>query len=315
MSKLSTIAIALALVLGTGCKKKDEAATPAADKAPADPKVTEPAGPAAKADPKVEAAPTTPAPTTPAPTTPGQGLKLAWKTAAVGSHETVTDEMKTAFTLSPPGGKPVDMVMFKKRTYDVEILEAGDAVTKVKVRYEVAADGGTMGGEPKDETQAVQGKTYVVWADGGVIKATAEDGKDVTAEELEELVDEFDDEIGKVPGMPKVIAKYAWKPGEQVTLSPEDLAMLDVGDKGMVAQSALVTLTAADAAVATFALDIVMLKKDEGGEMKIPMKMTAKIDVATLHARELTMHGILDGTVEGMGMKGTLDGIKTSTMK
>ncbi len=310
MTKLSMIAIALTLALGTGCKKDEAAAPPATkDNAGADPKVTEP-GPVAKAEPKADpkVEPTTP----PA----GDGLKLTWKAAAVGSHETQTDVQTSAFTITMPDGTTtVEGTQRKERIIHTEVLESGDVVTKAKIHYERFKEGGTVGGKPKDKAVPVDGKTYVVWFDAGAIKASTEDGKDVSPEELAEITDHVDDEIGMVPRIPRVLAARIWKQGEAAALTADELAML--ADDGMTAEAATVTLVSSDATSAMFSLEMKTRKVDpaDKSDMAIPMKITAKVEVATLRLIELSLTATMEGSVKGMAMKGTMEGTKTSTMK
>jgi hypothetical protein len=314
MTKLSTIAISLALVLGAGCKKeekKDEGAgkaTAAEKKDPkADPKAGEP-----KADPKAgEPKPADPTATPPAA---GDGSKFAWKPQPVGKIEETVDHLDSKFTITGPDGKPIEMVQTRDLVFHFEVVEAGDTVTKAKVHYEKATEKREMMGKAQEQALPVQGKAYLMWVESGTFKATTADGKDVTPDELEVLQDKHADGVGKIPAMPRVIAARTWKQGEKVALEAAELALLNESED-MEAKAANVTLVSADATTARFEVELEGVKKDDEGEMTIKMKMEAAIDPTSLQSLEIKMAGTIEGKVQGMAMSGTLGGVKTSTLK
>ncbi len=281
MTTLSTIAFALALALGTGC-----------------------GGPASQGTgPSNQATPT------------GDGLQLTWRPPAVGSHRTVNDTLITAFTLTMPDGKSVAGTATKERVYHVEVIEAGEFVTKVAVHYQTAQEVGNVGGQQQGEVAPVQGNQYVVWLDGGAIQATTPEGLAVSPAELEALAGEFDDELGRTPKMAALIASKVWKLGEAVTLTADELIAFSEGDQDMRAESATITLVASDAGRATFNVDLVTLRQDGQVDMKIPMTMTAIVDSTNLQPLDLKMTGTMAGTAAGMPMQGSIDGHKTSVMQ
>jgi hypothetical protein len=317
MTKLSTIAIALALVLGAGCKKDDKKDEGAGKATAADPKAKgdtpKPADPK-PADPKpADPVAGDPKPADPAPAS--DTVTLTWTALAVGTKESVTDALKQDFTMTAPNGKEMVGSNAKESAYDVEVLESGEFVTKIKVTFQTRKETGAMDGKSKAKVSPVEGKTYVVWTDGAAIKATTEDGKDVTAPELEDLTDEFEDELGKMPAMPKVMITQPWKLGEIVTMTPDHLALLGKDDEGMKIESGTIGLVANDGKVATFDISMVTLRNDGKVDLKIPMKMTAKIDLTSMHLVEGAMTGSMEGKAGGLPMKGTLEGKKTSTLK
>lgn len=284
MTKLSSLLFSLAVVLSTACGPKASSSTAGGGEAGG--------GAAAASD----------------------QLAFAWRPQAVGSVEETVDTLRSAFTLTGPEGQPMEMTSTRDLVYHFEVIEAGDVVTRAQVHYDKAIEARTMGGQGGETPLPIHGKAYVLWLDGGRLAATTADGQPASPDELEVLADKHGDALGKVPPMAQVIAKRTWIVGEQVAIDAADLAILNEAEDWQ-AESAAVRLVSSDGAQATFEVEMAGAPRDAGGEVRIEMRMTAVVEVATLQTRSLRMEGTVGGSAQGMAMSGTLSGAKTTTVK
>lgn len=305
MGKLTTIVIALALAAGA-CKKDEKTDAPAQPGAPA---AAEPKAPAAEAKPD-------PAPGAAAPAAAG-AVTIPLKATPAGTKATKESHMETAFDVTPPGQKPVHMVMTQDEKTHVEILEATpEALTKVKVRYELGRESRDMGGQKSTKDSPLTGKTYVVWSEGGTIKATLENGDAPSDAEMTELVDEWKDDLGEPDKMATIVAGRSWTPGEKVTLAPAEVAALAATmDDGMTVDAVTATLVEKTDQHAIFEFEMAVKRQDKGGTLAMPMTMRAKLDLARSAPAEMTMTGTIDGAINGATAKGTIEGKQTTTFQ
>lgn len=322
MNKLSILALALGLALGAACKKEDKAAggdkDTAADKAQPSAAAKEPAPAASGKEPAPAATAKEPAPAAAAAApAAGDGLTIAWKAPAVGATSETSGEMKMALQITPPNGaKPMDMNMTGLKKRIVEVLEVtGDFPSKVKVTYETQTELKEMMGKKEEEPSPLHGKAYVVWLEGGAVKATTADGGAVNAEEMKELDEDWYDNLGRVPGMAKAILARTWKQGETVTFSADELKDLSEEKRGRTVKAAKGTLQGVDGAIATFVLDMEVEQVQDGQPIAMAVKATFKVDAEKARPLGGTMEGTFDATMRGAAVKGTMKAVDTTTWK
>jgi len=287
-------ALALALVLSfvTACKKKEEA--PAA--APT-------AASSAAAPASASAAPA-PAPQPPAadPVAPpaGDGLKIGVPAFKVGDTETKTEKMAMKMHIEVKPGQKVDIDVTKDAVETLEVLavDAAGLKTKVKLAYTSLKETESMGGKSKDKPSPTAGKTYIAWLEGGEIKVTREDGSAPSAEEIEEVADD-QKHLGFADPMDLVIAGRAWKTGEKVVFTEEELAKINVprgtSPKKEKLTAMQLTLAGVDGNAAAFEMVMGMDIMSEKGTMKVTLNGKVVVDVTS--GRLLTLAGT--GPVEG----------------
>lgn len=291
------LALVVMVALATACKK-DEKATGGSAPSTEEGKPPETAGA------------TTPTPEAKAPA--GDGLKMTHKPAAVGDKREETDSLTTEFTLTPPGKPAVAMTMKQEENRHVEILAvSGENATKVKVHYAVKTDSRDMGpGGKKEKVSPLQGKAYIVWEEAGAIKATADGGGAISKEEEAELVKDWTGDLGE-DEMDKLFRDKVWKIDEKVALTPDQLASFNKKNEQTSAKGGSITLTGVDGNLATFAVEMDVEQREAKGTLRMPMKMTARIDTTTSRPQAVDMTGTIDGQMQGMEAKGTLQGKKT----
>lgn len=297
------IAIALGLSLTAACKKDEKKDDDKADKGTAQPDkpvvtVDASAAPVATVDAATVA--------------PDDGLKLTWKVPAVGSVTTKVEEGTTDATLTMKG-QEVQAQFVDHETRHVKVLEATDVISKVEAHFEVKHQLQRSGGKEEKKPSPLEGKKYVVWVEGGAIKATRDDGAAVDAKELEELTDAFDDDLGRVRGIVQVLTSRAWKPNEEVTLGEQERQALAADlKKGATVTDGTVTLEKVDGGTAVFRLRMgIDAKAELTGKMT--SDVTATIDLEHLRPVNIDIKGTMDVTVKDMPMKGTMAGTERYT--
>jgi hypothetical protein len=326
MIKTSTILLAIGLALASACKKEDKPGDPGGkagtgDKAgdPGD-KAGDPgdkaggtggeAGGTGDPGDKVGTGPAA----DPAPA--GDEVKITPLPHEVGTIETQVETSTQRMAITAQPGQVVDLTIVGESRKSIEILEvAGGVQTKVKATYDVEKRSQTMMGKTEDQPSPLHGKSYIVWADGGAIKATTADGQDVSAAELEELDDDFADEVGRVEGIVQVFANHTYAKGAKVDLTPEDLKLMaeDMGKKGGVPQSGTITLVDTDGKLGTFEVRLLAKLTEDGSDAELDMTITLVLDLAKVRPNEMKMTGTIKGTVKGMPVDGTMEGAETKT--
>ncbi len=226
--------------------------------------------------------------------TPTGDVTLHYQPPKVGS-KTHKEELETTDIIF--GGTPVKLA--KTHVRHTEVLEAGEFATKVKTHYEKHNE--VVDAEGKSNTKAapVEGKTYLVWKDGDKVVATYEDGGAISPDELEELTESFDDELGRRPGIAEVLLRRTWKIGQPVALEGQDLVDLtDDMKKGAKADAATFTLRSVEGNTAIWDMDLkVTLSGDVEGKSTGQIAMT--IDIANV--RPIEMEGDIEVDVKAKG--------------
>lgn len=292
------IALSLATALAAaGCKKAEQKA---ADPAPKDlakvPEVAKPPAPAGSVKAPEAAAPS------------ATTLKFDEAPAKVGDKRTKTDDSEVLFQVDAKG-KKVDVKVVKHKEEQVEILAVDGAIPmKIKIAYPTISSSQTISGAVKTKPEVLDGKTYVVWSEGGAIKATTADGAAVSAEELAELADE-NDELGKPDTMEQILEGRTWTIGETYDFTADDLAKLKARSTASgkpVATAMSLTLQSFDATQAIFALTMAMTQTKDPDTLTFAMKGTAHVALPSAHATALAMDGAITGTANGMPTAGTM---------
>jgi|GEM_PF-4430006 len=296
------LAFALATALG-GCKKADKAATPPPSEKVAEPKPAEPK----PAEPTPEAI----KPAEPAPG-PAGTLTLAPNREKVGDKKVKTEHAVVAFSLDAKG-KTVEVKTTGHKQAATEVLAIDPVPTKLKVSYSGLSSVQNVGGKDTVKPQILDGKSYVVWVEGGAIKATTADGAAVSPEELTELADENDD-LGKPDDLDAILNGRAWKIGETYQLTADELAKMkarSTNPSKPVISAMSLTLQAFDAKEATFALAMTLVQSKGAEGLTFDLKGTARLDVVANRAIEMAVEGPLAGSVNGMTATGTMS-VKTT---
>ena len=202
------------------------------------------------------------------------------------------------------GVKSVD---HKQETTEVLAVEAGGA-TKLKATYANLSAVQTIDGKDKAKPQVLDGKSYLVWVEGGAIKATTADGAAVSAEELAELTDKHDD-LGKPDVIEDLLAGRTWKIGETYVFTADDLAKLKARSTSTgkpVATEMSFTLEAFNATEARFAMTTTLVQTKGAEQLTFVMKGIARVELPTNRGLEMSMAGGITGTVKTMPTKGAM---------
>ena len=269
MTRLHALTLALSLVVATGCaSSKGGVNTPAAGSSATD------------------------------------GLQIGRHAPKVGDKRTKVNDQ--AMVMAIAAGE-LTMVKHTEETREILAVD-GDVITKVKMTYGAYAKSQTSGGKTRDLASVVAGKAYIVSRQGGAIEATVADGSPVSAAELEELTD-ANKRLGKPNAMEQIVASKTWKVGEKVVFSPDELAASNkrnAEDGGGEQFTGLtMTLTAVEAGVATFAMEIAMAVKLPNGSLGVRITGASRLDVATGRALEVGGTGPLEGNL-GEAVTGTM---------
>ncbi len=232
------------------------------------------------------------------------GLQIGRHAPKVGDKRTKVNDQ--AMVMAIAAGE-LTMVKHTEETREILAVD-GDVITKVKMYLHAYAKSQTSGGKTRDLASVVAGKAYIVSRQGGAIEATVADGSPVSAAELEELTD-ANKRLGKPNAMEQIVASKTWKVGEKVVFSPDELAASNkrnAEDGGGEQFTGLtMTLTAVEAGVATFAMEIAMAVKLPNGSLGVRITGASRLDVATGRALEVGGTGPLEGNL-GEAVTGTM---------
>lgn len=295
--------LVVALAIASGCKK---------DKAP------EATGSAATGSAAAGSAVATPpgsAASTPADAASADGVKLGNKAPAVGDKRSAEQSLVTTFTLTKPGEAPIPAKSEKIENKRIEVLGVnGNKMNKVKVEYTAMLERSEIGGKAKEKPSPLHGKTYVVWRDdAGAIQSTDGGGKPVSPEEAKELADEWKNDLDDEDVMERWFRDRTWKIGENVTLTPEQIAEFQKKNSNTSANSGSMKLVGVDGNIATFEVTMDVRQQVGADTLAMPMTVTAAVDIRTSWPQQLQMAGTLEGPMKGLQAKGTLVGKTTYT--
>jgi len=240
----------------------------------------------------------------------GEGLQLPAPAPKVGDKVTEVETMGMKMSIETAPGKTADIVQAKHHETIKEVLAVdGGVITKIKLTYKDKKETQSAGGKLKDEVVPTVGKTYVVWREGDVVKATAEDGSAPPKAELEEVLDD-NKNLGRPAALEMVLATKRFKVGERVELTAEELATINTAKgsgPGDPAASAMVfTLTGVEGTTASFTMSMTMGLKGPKGDMEISLAGTASVDTATGRPLSLVGAGPLKGNM-GAPVTGTMN--------
>ncbi len=290
MKHVAALAVCLALV---ACDKKKKA-DPPAPPAPAPTEVTPP-----------------PPPPSPISAPPIAGLTIPNVPPKIGDKVVETNHRTMVAKVEPKPGVSIEVTTTEEREEDREVLAVdGAVITKVKVAYPKFTITESAMGKQKAKPTPTAGKTYLVWRDGGELKATLADGGAVSPEELT-MLGKHQKGVGRPDVMQAIFAAHTWKTGEQVAMTPAELAQLAavVGaedDDGSELKAMGFALQSADDKVALFTMTLVLEQTSPKGSMKMSMTGSAKIDRNSGRALEVKVSGPFEGEM-GMPISGTMD--------
>lgn len=186
----------------------------------------------------------------------------------------------------------------RRRTETLEVSAV--ASTKVRVTYEQRTEHETADGKTQEKPSPVAGKTYVVWRDGAMIRATTDGGEAVSDDEQAVLADDHTD-LGRMAQMEAMITGRTWKRGEAVHFTADELSAFDhenaVTAEGTQTTAATMTWTSLDAGLATFTS--VMQVETDNSSVAMSTTITGTVRVEVAHARpvEISMSVSGRGTV------------------
>ena len=232
------------------------------------------------------------------------GLQISRQAPKVGDKATKVNDQAMVMTIAAGA---LTMVKHTEETREILAVEGG-VITKVKMTYGAHAKSQTAGGKTRDMASVVAGKAFIVSRQGGAIEATLADGSPVSAAELEELRD-ANKRLGKPDAMEQIVASRTWKVGEKVVFTPAELAAInernaeDGGGEQFV--DLIMTLTAVEAGVATFTMEIAMAVKLPNGSLAFRITGPSRLDAATGRALEVGGTGPLEGNL-GEAVTGTM---------
>jgi hypothetical protein len=243
---------------------------------------------------------------------PGLSIQIPRPQPKVGDQTLKTQTLTMDMTIDVKGSKI--KVKFTKGGDELEKVLAVDgfAKSKIQVTYQKLIEKQEMGNKSEEKPDPRHGKTYVVWRENGSLQATYEDGGTPPPDELKEVLDD-NDEVGVADEMDAIIAARTWKSGEKYTFTADEIARInaskakDDDDKEELTLCEL-TLRNAKDGVATFT--IAMGMKVQGDQQKGAFEFTirgdARADQTNGHLLGISGTGDLKGTVQGMGITGTV---------
>jgi hypothetical protein len=249
---------------------------------------------------------------------PDDGLTVTIKAPPVGS--TITEEETTTQVTTLITEQRRTVITDRERKLAVEEIVAitGDAPTTIDVEYRAlersqVVDDGAAEATPS----SLIGKRYRVWRDGDAVRASLPDGGAVSADELDELLEEHR-ELGEVPRVARLVGGRRWRRGERVVLTADDLATMSRsrGDARLEARSGALTWTAIEKGIATFDVEMVLVQSDDAKTIESELRTTVKMDVARglpveIVATGTTAGSLRAGQLAGVKIEGTIDGRST----
>lgn len=247
-------------------------------------------------------------------------LLIRWKAPAVGSVQDSVDDLVQHLTIhDPTAPDPLELTLGRhldKRTKVVEIT--GGVRTKVEVTYRDASESQQVaGGDDASRPLAVAGKSYLVWiegGEGGTIRATAVDGGDVGDAERELLVEDHEGELGRMPGMAQVIVGRPWTQGQAVALADDERREVAAAmGPGTTVDGISITWTGTEAGVASFAVDMQVVRGDGADQMKTSSHAVVRLDVGHARPVEVTAHAQISGQRSGATVEGTMEAHTVNT--
>ena len=242
------------------------------------------------------------------------------KAPAVGSVQDSVDDLVQHLTIhDPTAPDPLELTLGRhldKRTKVVEIT--GGVRTKVEVTYRDASESQQVaGGDDASRPLAVAGKSYLVWiegGEGGTIRATAVDGGDVGDAERELLVEDHEGELGRMPGMAQVIVGRPWTQGQAVALADDERREVAAAmGPGTTVDGISITWTGTEAGVASFAVDMQVVRGDGADQMKTSSHAVVRLDVGHARPVEVTAHAQISGQRSGATVEGTMEAHTVNT--
>ena len=255
--------------------------------------------------------PTPPAAEPPPSATPGMvgEIKLPLAPRTPGLAWTKTDELTSKMTIGS-GAKQLVVDGSRRYVERIEIVELDDKglVTKVKASYPERADREQINDKPRDKTSPIAGKAYLVWTDGGAIKATHEDGSAVSPEELAELGEDLD-ELGKPRVMDEIVASRTWKIGETYELTADELGRLNAIKSARAPRTTAMSLALTSVAPTRVDLAMKTTMQLEGKlAMTVHLDGTVALDPKTGQPLSLVLAGPAEGTAGGAPVTGSMSG-------
>jgi hypothetical protein len=241
-----------------------------------------------------------------APATPADDgtLRLTWKPPRIGEIAEKTKQTTTEMEFLAQGAPIPVRVEAEERTVTEVLAVDGEAATRVRYAVELSRSTQMMNGSQDSNEDVLHGKTFLVWAEAGTIQATRDDGAPASAEELAELEDDFDDELGVVPPTAAILTGRAWAPGETYTLTADELDRLGAPRRGRTVTQATISFIDEVPGTATFLMEAQLEEKRPEGSFAISYEGTTSIDIEHVRPTSSSSRGTMSGTVSGMRMTG-----------
>lgn len=249
-----------------------------------------------------------------------KGTTFSYKMPTVGSKRDDTSAMSMSLTVDPTGtgkAQKSEMAMAESVHKTEEVMAVnGDAVTKVKVKYESYDTKATEAGKEKKKSSPLAGKTYLVEAKDGKIEVRDEKGKFVPAVEGNDVEKQYHT-LGKPDPMGAAMPKTPLKPGDRAdSIAKAIQEQMKAGSDGMNVSDITVTLREIKGDVGVF--DVALKLSKEEGPMSMSMDMKGETDIvaATGEPMLLDIKGpITIGAKPDAKSKMKMDGSGSMSMK
>lgn len=253
-----------------------------------------------------------PAPRAAADDVPADGLAFPRVPPRVGDKVVVTSSRSRSTTAAARPGEAVTAI--EAREEDTEVMAVdGDLVTKLKVGYRTFSSAEMTGGAARDLPTPTAGQTYVVWREGDALRATRADGAAVSPDELATLT-RHQVRVGRPDGLQEIVAAHRWKRGEQVQMTPAELARVSAALGGEPDGAPVVAmglgLQSADAKVVVLAMTMTIERGGAASARAQALTGVVKVERRSGRVLEVKLGGPIAGDA---GVAGTMDAITKYT--
>lgn len=281
--------------------------------------------PKAAAAAKVAPMPSQPAPAVPvgaiapvpAKPAPKPGLSFAYVAPTVGSVETVVDDLASD-TVIDVNGKKIKVQNKRTKKYTVKTLAAANnKVSKVEVVYALVQENKSTNGKAEKSDEVNSGKSYWVEADAaGKLTVTSTKGEKVSDAEVTIVSKDFDEALGNMPRMSRIILSKTWVVKEKTAMTAADFAILNEKPDAPIGKDGFITLVSRNAKSSVFVVEMSAVMKNAKVDFTLPgLRLEATLDNKTLRPTQLKMTSKLQGTASGMPIDGSMKGMRVSKMK
>jgi hypothetical protein len=229
---------------------------------------------------------------------PAVEIRVPMTRAEVGDVSTKIHDSTLQMTLDADGNKvTVELRQHQRQRREALSVDADGVITKARVTYVEDADTRKLGHKVDPLPSPVAGQTYLAWREGGKARITREDGSEPSAEELDEVMKNWDD-VGLPDAMERIISSKLWKSGVRVAFTAAEIAEINAEhpDQDEKLEAFEQTLRSVENGVARFAVTMRMKADDGNGDfMKVTLHGEARVDMKTGTLLEIDGSGPIEG--------------------